>query len=187
MNLDVPARSFVIRPRATEYRNHIGLAVILAGIFVTVMDGAIVNVAIPSIRITLGASFAEAELVVVVVGYIFIFAIGMITGGRLGDIFGQRRIFLAGFAAFTLTSALCGLAPGPLMLIMARLLQGASASLLSPQVLSLVRLSCPRIHMAVSGGIVVMIPGRHHLSFSPPACPTSHAGHGTIERCPDGP
>jgi EmrB/QacA subfamily drug resistance transporter len=111
----------------------------LAGIFVTVMDNSIVNVAIPSIRTTLGATFAEAELVVA--GYTFIFAIGMITGGRLGDIFGQRRIFLAGFAAFTLTSALCGLAPGPVTLIVARLLQGASASLLSPQVFSLVRLS----------------------------------------------
>ncbi|MEA2961125.1 MAG: hypothetical protein QOI46_1223, partial [Alphaproteobacteria bacterium] len=56
-----------------------------------------------------------------------------------GDIFGQRRMFLAGFAAFTLTSALCGFAPSPNMLIVARLLQGASASLLSPQVFSLVR------------------------------------------------
>jgi MFS family permease len=139
MNLDIPARSLVIRPAAARYRNHIGLAVMLAGVFVTVMDGAIVNVAIPSIRTTLGATFAEAELVVA--GYIFIFAIGMITGGRLGDIFGQRRIFLVGFAAFTVTSALCGLAPDPLTLIVARLLQGASASLLSPQVFSLVRLS----------------------------------------------
>jgi EmrB/QacA subfamily drug resistance transporter len=111
----------------------------LAGIFVTVMDGSIVNVAIPSIRATLGATFAEAELVVV--GYIFIFAIGMITGGRLGDIFGHRRIFLVGFTAFTLTSTLCGFAPNSLTLIIARLLQGVSASLLSPQVFSLVRLS----------------------------------------------
>ncbi len=139
MSLDVPARLPVTRTITINYRKHIGLAVMLAGIFVTVMDGAIVNVAIPSIRTTLGATFAEAELVVA--GYIFTFAIGMITGGRLGDIFGQRRIFLAGFAAFTLTSAMCGLAPGPLTLIVARLLQGASASLLSPQVFSLVRLS----------------------------------------------
>src|SRR6202000_2725054 len=100
-------------------------AVMLTGVFVTVMDGAIVNVAIPSIRTTLGATFAEAELVIA--GYILIFAIGMITGGRLGDIFGQRRIFLVGFAAFTVTSALCGLAPDALTLIIARLLQGASA------------------------------------------------------------
>jgi EmrB/QacA subfamily drug resistance transporter len=139
MSPDAPARSLVVRPGVTGYRNRIGLVVMLAGSFVTVMDGAIVNVAIPSIRTTLGATFAEAELVIA--GYIFIFAIGMITGGRLGDIFGQRRIFLVGFAAFTLTSALCGLAPDPLTLIVARLLQGASASLLAPQVFSLVRLS----------------------------------------------
>ncbi len=65
----------------------------------------------------------------------------MITGGRLGDIFGHRRIFLIGLAAFTLTSALCGFAPDVHTLIVARLLQGGSASLLSPQVFSLVRLS----------------------------------------------
>ena len=139
MSLDVPVRLPVRRVRAIGYRSQIGLGVMLAGLFVTVMDNSIVNVAIPSIRTTLGATFAEAELVVA--GYTFIFAIGMITGGRLGDIFGQRRIFLAGFAAFTLTSALCGLAPGPHTLIVARLLQGASASLLSPQVISLVRIS----------------------------------------------
>jgi EmrB/QacA subfamily drug resistance transporter len=139
MSLSVPVRSAPRRARAPEIGNRIGLAVMLAGVFVTVMDSAIVNVAIPSIRTTLGATFAEAELVVA--GYIFIFAIGMITGGRLGDIFGHRRIFLVGFAAFTATSALCGLAPSPLTLIIARLLQGASASLLSPQVFSLVRLS----------------------------------------------
>ena len=106
MGLDIPARSPTIRPSAIGYRNRIALAVILAGIFVTVMDNSIVNVAIPSIRTTLGATFAEAELVVA--GYIFI------------------------FAAFTLTSALCGFAPNSLTLIVARILQGVSASLLSP-------------------------------------------------------
>lgn len=137
MSISVPARAPVRRVRSTGYGNRIGLAVMLAGIFVTVMDNSIVNVAIPSIRSTLGATFAEAELVVA--SYTFAFAVGLITGGRLGDIFGQRRMFLAGFAAFTLTSALCGFAPSPNMLIVARLLQGASASLLSPQVFSLVR------------------------------------------------
>jgi EmrB/QacA subfamily drug resistance transporter len=137
MSISVPARAPVRRVRSTGYGSRIGLAVMLAGIFVTVMDNSIVNVAIPSIRSTLGATFAEAELVVA--SYTFAFAVGLITGGRLGDIFGQRRMFLAGFAAFTLTSALCGFAPSPNMLIVARLLQGASASLLSPQVFSLVR------------------------------------------------
>src|ERR1700692_4545629 len=134
MNVDVPFRLPVRQVAATGYGNRIALGVILPVVFVTVRDGAIVNVAIPSIRTTLGATFAEAELVVA--GYTFIFAIGMITGGRLGDIFGQQRVFLAGFAAFTLTSALCGLASGPYTLIVARLLQGASASLLSPQAIS---------------------------------------------------
>jgi EmrB/QacA subfamily drug resistance transporter len=137
VGLDVPVRSPAIRPSAIGYRNRIALAVMLAGIFVTVMDNSIVNVAIPSIKTTLGATFAEAELVVA--GYTFTFAIGLITGGRLGDVLGQRRMFLAGFAAFTVTSALCGLAPSPRTLIVARLLQGGSASLLSPQVFSLVR------------------------------------------------
>jgi EmrB/QacA subfamily drug resistance transporter len=137
MGLDIPARSPTIRPSAIGYRNRIALAAMLAGIFVTVMDNSIVNVAIPSIRTTLGATFAEAELVVA--GYTFTFAIGLITGGRLGDVLGQRRMFLVGFAAFTVTSALCGLAPSPRTLIVARLLQGGSASLLSPQVFSLVR------------------------------------------------
>ena len=92
-----------------DRRRQAALIVMLTGIFVTIMDNSIVNVAIPSIRRTLGASFAEAELVVA--GYAFTFAVGLITGGRLGDIFGQRRMFLVGFGAFTLTSALCGLAP----------------------------------------------------------------------------
>src|ERR1700730_14488332 len=122
MSLGVPARSLVGPVRAAGYGNRIGLGVMLAGVFVTVMDNSIVNVAIPGIRTTLGATFAEAELVVA--GYTFIFAIGMITGGRLGDIFGQRRMFLAGFAAFTLISALCGLAPSPLMLICGQILGG---------------------------------------------------------------
>jgi EmrB/QacA subfamily drug resistance transporter len=139
MSIGASDRSLFRQDRAAGYRNRIALGVMLTGIFVTVMDGSIVNVAIPSIRTTLGATFAEAELVMA--GYIFVFAIGMITGGRLGDIFGHRRIFLVGVAAFTLTSALCGFAPDIHTLIVARLLQGVSASLLSPQVFSLVRLS----------------------------------------------
>jgi EmrB/QacA subfamily drug resistance transporter len=122
-----------------DLRHRAALIVMLTGIFVTIMDNSIVNVAIPSIRSTLGASFAEAELVVA--GYAFTFAVGLITGGRLGDIFGQRRMFLVGFGAFTLTSALCGVAPWPAMLVIGRLLQGMSAAVLSPQVFALVRVT----------------------------------------------
>jgi MFS family permease len=125
--------------KGIDARRWVALAVILSGIFVTVMDSSIVNVAIPSIRSTLDASFGEAELTVA--SYALAFSAGMITGGRLGDIFGQRRVFMAAFAAFTLTSLLCGAAPNIEVLIVGRLLQGASAAMLSPQVFALVRMS----------------------------------------------
>src|SRR5205807_1372872 len=78
------------RSHSAGLGRHVALSVMLTGIFVTIMDNSIVNVAIPSIRSTLGASFGEAELVIA--AYAFTFAIGLITGGRLGDIFGQRRM-----------------------------------------------------------------------------------------------
>ena len=120
-------------------RRWVALAVVLSGIFVTVMDNSIVNIAIPSIRTTLQASFGEAELTVA--SYALAFSAGMITGGRLGDIYGQRRIFMVAFAAFTLMSFVCGVAPNIEVLIAGRLLQGASASMLAPQVFALVRMS----------------------------------------------
>jgi EmrB/QacA subfamily drug resistance transporter len=124
---------------AVDARRWVALAVILSGIFVTIMDSSIVNVAIPRIRSSLHASFGEAELTVA--SYALAFSAGMITGGRLGDIFGQRRVFMVAFAAFTLTSLLCGVAPNIEVLIAGRLLQGASAAMLSPQVFALVRMS----------------------------------------------
>jgi MFS family permease len=122
-----------------DARRWVALAVVLSGIFVTVMDSSIVNVAIPVIRSTLHASFGEAELTVA--SYALAFSTGMITGGRLGDIYGQRRVFMVAFAAFTLTSFVCGVAPNIEVLIAGRLLQGASAAMLSPQVFALVRMS----------------------------------------------
>jgi EmrB/QacA subfamily drug resistance transporter len=122
-----------------DARRWVALAVVLSGIFVTVMDSSIVNVAIPTIRNTLHASFGEAELTVA--SYALAFSTGMITGGRLGDIYGQRRVFITAFAAFTLTSFVCGVAPNIEVLIAGRLLQGASAAMLSPQVFALVRIS----------------------------------------------
>ncbi|AOB29687.1 hypothetical protein AKI39_01835 [Bordetella sp. H567] len=117
----------------------LALIVMLTGTFMTVMDVFIVNVAIPSIRQTLGASFAQVQWIVA--GYGLAYAVALITGGRLGDIHGRRRMFLAGLAAFTLCSALCGLAPTPRMLIAARIVQGLSAAILFPQVLALIRLT----------------------------------------------
>ncbi|MFE0759043.1 MFS transporter [Inquilinus sp. NPDC058860] len=137
---DVTCPAAAERP-AIPARRWLGLAVMLLGPFMTVMDVMIVNVAIPSIRRGLGASYAEAELVVA--GYSLAYAVALITGGRLGDLRGRRRMFVAGLVGFTLTSALCGLAPSAEMLILARLLQGVAAALLFPQVFSLIRVTFP--------------------------------------------
>jgi EmrB/QacA subfamily drug resistance transporter len=101
-----------------------------------VLDFFIVNVALPSMQSDLGASNTAVEWVVA--GYGLTSAIFVITAGRLGDRFGRRRMFSLGLAVFTVASAACGAAGTPLELVLARLLQGAGAALLTPNVLSLI-------------------------------------------------
>ncbi|MFI6323946.1 MFS transporter [Nonomuraea sp. NPDC050556] len=111
------------------------LPVLLTAAFVTTLDFFIANVALPAIRLDLGASEGETQLVIA--GYGLAYAAGVIIAGRLGDVHGPRRIFLAGLALFTLASAACGAAPSPSLLIAARIVQGAAAALMAPQVLTL--------------------------------------------------
>ncbi|WP_134125780.1 MFS transporter [Kribbella pratensis] len=99
-------------------------------------DFFVVNVAAPSVRLDLRAGEAEIELVVG--GYAFAYASALVLGGRLGDLFGHRRLFTTGMVAFAITSALCGVAQTPEELIAARLLQGLSAALMLPQVLAVI-------------------------------------------------
>lgn len=115
----------------------IGLAILLLGGFITIFDLFVVNVAIPSMQADLGADFAEIGFVVA--GYELAFGVLLIAGGRLGDSHGRRRLFRLGMIAFALTSLLCGIAPNSLALILARLLQGAAAAILFPQVYALLR------------------------------------------------
>lgn len=122
-------------PRPAE-RGWAPLIVVLAGTFVTYLDFFIVNVALPSIHAELRAG--PAALQSVVAGFALTFAVGMISGGRLGDVYGRRRVFGAGLALFTVTSAACGLAPNADVLVVSRLLQGLSAALMTPQVLAIV-------------------------------------------------
>ena len=117
------------------------LPVILAAFFMYGFDGNVVNVALPAIRSDLGAGAAALELVVG--GYVFSYATGLVLGGRLGDLLGRRRMFLAGVAAFTLTSMLCGLAQSPVQLVLARMLQGLTAAAMVPQVLALITTVIP--------------------------------------------
>jgi EmrB/QacA subfamily drug resistance transporter len=117
------------------------LPVILSATFMALFDFFVVNVAAPSLEHDLNAGQAALELIVG--GYAFTYASGMVTGGRLGDLFGYRRLFLAGMASFTLASLICGLAQSPSQLIAARLLQGLTGALMVPQVLALITATFP--------------------------------------------
>ncbi|CAG9297431.1 MFS transporter [Celerinatantimonas diazotrophica] len=125
-----------IPPESPPWR---GLYVLLLAGFVTIFDLFVVNVAIPSMQSGLNASFSQIELIVV--GYELAFGILLITGGRLGDMYGRRRLFILGMAGFTLASLLCGIAPHVDMLIGARVLQGLAAALLFPQVYASIRVN----------------------------------------------
>jgi EmrB/QacA subfamily drug resistance transporter len=134
--------------------NQRGLAmgVLIFASFMDLLDATIVNVALPSIRTDLGASGAQLEWVVG--GYLLTFAVLMITGGRLGDIAGRRRLFVTGVVGFTIGSALACLAPTIGVLLAARVVQGAFAAMMVPQVLSSVQaLYAPRERAAVFGVI----------------------------------
>ena len=115
-------------------RRWYALATVAAAQFLAVADAFIVNVAIPSIRADLHASGAEIQAIIAV--YQIAYAALVITGGRLGDIFGRKRIFITGVIGFTLASLWCGLALGAPMLIFARGVQGAAAAMMVPQVLA---------------------------------------------------
>jgi len=119
-------------------RHWLALPIILAGTFMVILDFFIVNVAIPSLQREMHASVAAIQFVVA--GYGLGLAAGLITAGRLGDLYGRRRLFALGLALFTLTSAASGLAPTPELLVLARVAQGLAAALLSPQVLALLGL-----------------------------------------------
>ena len=118
----------------------LALTVLLAGGFLPPVDFFIVNVTLPSIHSSLGASPAELQLVIGV--YAATYAVFMITGGRLGDLYGRRRLFLIGMAGFTVSNVACGLALTPLQLLIARAFLGAAAALLVPQVLGAIRGLC---------------------------------------------
>ncbi|WP_327590242.1 MFS transporter [Nonomuraea sp. NBC_00507] len=110
------------------------LAVLLSAWFMAQFDFFVVNVAAPSIEHDLHTGPAALELIVG--GYAFTYAAGMITGGRLGDRYGYRRLFIWGVAAFTVASVLCGIAVNPAQLVAARLLQGLAGAAMVPQVLA---------------------------------------------------
>jgi Arabinose efflux permease len=121
-------------PQAPDARRWLMLPVLLAATFMAQFDLYVVNVAAPSLRTGLDAGPAALELIVG--GYAFMYATGLITGGRLGDLYSHRRVFLWGTLAFTVASLLCGLANTAGQLVGYRLLQGLTAAAMVPQVLA---------------------------------------------------
>ncbi|MGH3473234.1 MAG: MFS transporter, partial [Nocardioidaceae bacterium] len=130
-----------IRPPTAgpDRRKWLALAVLMAANFMNLVDVTIVNVALPSIQRDLGASFGAIQWVTG--GYALAFAALLVTGGRLGDLLGRRRVFLLGLSGFTIASVACGLATGPAWLVSARLLQGGCAAMMVPQVLSIMNVT----------------------------------------------
>src|SRR5258707_1181299 len=125
--------------QTTEAGRWLALAVMLVGPLLGVIDFFIANIGINSIRSSLQAGFGEIELVVA--GYGLTYAVCLITGGRLGDIYGRKKIFILGLIGFTTTSAFCGLAPNAALLVIWRLLQGCTAAVMFPQALSFIHVN----------------------------------------------
>jgi EmrB/QacA subfamily drug resistance transporter len=131
-------------------RRGLAMSVLIFASFMDLLDATIVNVALPSIQSDLDASGAQLEWTVG--GYLLAFAVLMITGGRLGDIFGRRRLFVIGVVGFTVGSALACVAPSIGVLLVARVVQGGFAAMMVPQVLSsLQALYTPRERAPILG------------------------------------
>lgn len=127
-------------------RRWIAFAVVLAAGFMDLLDVTIVNVAVPSIQRDLGAAYSQIEWIIA--AYVLSFAAVLITGGRLGDIFGRKRLFLIGMTGFTVASLTCGIAGSPAVLIGSRFAQGAMAGLMVPQILAIIRVTFPKSERA---------------------------------------
>jgi EmrB/QacA subfamily drug resistance transporter len=112
------------------------LAILCVGVFMLLLDGTIVNIAIPSILTAFKATYSQVEWVMD--AYLLVFAVSLITTGRLGDLYGRKRMFVVGLCLFTLASLACGLAPGIGFLIAFRAIQGFGGAMMMPNTLSII-------------------------------------------------
>lgn len=130
-------------------RRTIVMIVVALAFIMNLLDVTIVNIAIPSIQQNLGAS--DSDIQWVISAYLLTFGTLLITGGRMGDLFGYKKLFMIGVAGFTLASLLSGVSPNSSVLIIARLLQGVMAAIMVPQVFAMMQvLYKPHERVAVS-------------------------------------
>ncbi len=122
-------------------RRWLALPVLLTGAFLPILDFNVVNLALPAIRQDLDATASDVQFVIS--AYAATYAVFLITGGRFGDLFGRRRMFVLGVAGFTIASVLCGVAWSPAVLVAGRILQGLMATMMAPQVLASIRVLFP--------------------------------------------
>jgi MFS family permease len=128
----------------------VALVVVSLAFVMDLLDSTIVNIAIPSIQANLGASYSAIQWLIA--GYALAFALILVTGGRMGDVYGYKKIFMIGVAGFTVASLLSGLSQDPGQLIAARFLQGSMAALMVPQVISLMQVMyAPEERGAING------------------------------------
>jgi EmrB/QacA subfamily drug resistance transporter len=127
--------------RDSDRRRWIALFVVCLGQLMIILDTTIVNVALPSIQSDL--HFSQSSLTWVIDGYLITFGSLLLLAGRLGDLFGRKRIFLLGVAAFVAASILCGIAPSGTALVVARFLQGAAAALASAVIIAIIAVEFP--------------------------------------------
>src|SRR5262249_2612556 len=117
------------------------LAVLCLGFFMILLDTTIVNIAVPSLTTGLHASLDQ--VLWIVNAYTLVYPSLLITGGRVGDLYGAKRLFMIGLIIFTLASAACGFAHDPTQLIIARAAQGIGGALLTPQTLAILTVTFP--------------------------------------------
>ena len=131
----------MLRLVTAENRKWWTLGAVSFGLFMIMLDNTVVNVALPSIQHDLGAQLSELEWIVA--GYALTFATFMLTGGKLADLLGRRRVFVAGLVVFSGASLACALAPSASFLIGARAVQGVGAALMNPATLSIITATFP--------------------------------------------
>jgi EmrB/QacA subfamily drug resistance transporter len=136
---------------APENRKWLTLAAVALGLFMIMLDNTVVNVALPSIQEDLGIGVSELEWVVN--AYFLTFGVLMLSGGKLADMLGRRRIFIVGLVIFTGSSLACGLAGSPGVLIGARAVQGIGAALMNPATLSIITATFPPRERGTAIGI----------------------------------
>lgn len=142
------------RPAGRQARRHSPWLVLLTlclGFFMILLDTTIVNIAIPDMSTGLHATLDQ--ILWVINAYILAFAVLLITAGRLGDLYGPKRLFILGLAVFTLASAGCGLARTPGLLIAARIAQGVGGALLTPQTLAVITVIFPPAKRGAAFGV----------------------------------